>query len=473
MSSAQFSKEAPEEGFEPDISVATEFPPATDPAPAIQDTENFSESNKKAESTAATETPPGTDLVPATQSSRRSLEAMEQGETIAVTKAPSPMTEPSINASSSSTMSHNHPTPARRDKTHSTPLSKRFRATKEVLTIMSPIREERSRESGLICEGNPQNPAIDTDLATPGKQSKIPAPSLPSNVNPQSDLTPIRPISPSKSQQAADYIAGRTQANPSPQQPFTNRIRPGQMVEVLLATPPLFSYNQPHSMTNCWLQGCGSATVSSDNRTVACPRCGDHSYVRYCCSTHLLSDMKEHYIDHCGRRQNLLHIDESTMTPVRGSVREFVRVNHKDHDSVERHRQALYHAYPPESETTNNSTRAPADYYVFGDADRFDAQGLRVTVANLYDFRGAGSIAGRVKHNPMDPKKELFAIMLRRLLALGVSAGTVNDGGCRRLFMWIKENLVGQGAWTEIMITRMCLAMQLEFGWRVDKELRK
>lgn len=353
--------------------------------------------------------------------------------------------------------------------------------TRRKVVVMAPIHEEQATEIANTGVELQQASTTETNPAVPQEQETQDQPSQDQATGSiqarKSDTTSrpsqiLRQPASNTSSQAVDLITNRILRDSRHGSLVDRPSRAGQMSAKILSSEPLFSYNQPHKMTNCWLSSCDRPTASSDGRTVICPRCGDHSYVRYCSITHLIADMRDHYTTHCGRRANLLMLDERTVTPTRQAMREFIKVAEEDHDSVERHRQALYHAYPPESDTTTISTRPPSDYYIFSDADRFDATGLAVTVTNLNQYRGTGSIAGRVRYNQNDPRKGLFATLLERLLVLGVSAGTANTGGCRMLFVWIKENLAGQGEWTEIMITRMCLAMQLEFGWNVDKNLR-
>lgn len=352
------------------------------------------------------------------------------------------------------------------------------RSAREGFDAMTPIHEEEFADRVSSDQQHPYNnsPHFRTSVPESGPcfsaQTRVTTSSLPQGYNPNKPSASNSAQFPtsSTSDQAAERIAARIQASVSQSSLGNDQSQPGQMVAKLLSGPVIFSYIEPHKITNCWLSSCGDPTSSTDGQTVICPRCGDHSFVRYCSIAHLLSDMKDHYINHCGRRQNLLIVDENTMTPLRASFRPFVRVGEQNHDSIERHRQALYHAYPPELQA--NTTRPPSDYYLFSDADRFDAAGLPMTPANLATFRGTGSIAGRVRFNASDPRKPLFAELLERLLALGISAGTEKPRGCRLLFVWIKENLVGQHEWTEIMITRTCLAMQLEFGWNVELGLR-
>lgn len=416
-----------------------------------------------------------TDVSLTTSEPRELVEENNDTDTTVMTECTTSTVDSTVNISNNSPLPQDNPSSSQTNTTPPIPsFIRQRRRTRDNFTIMTPIQEEEYAEGG-VTNGDGEDPEVsffdsDTDSTVTGPLS-VSAPSPADDNTPQatqaSEPSVVSNMAQGTSASVTAYIS-----NPQ-QYPFINPPPlAGQMAATLLLSPPLFSYNTPHRMTNCWFRDCCRPTMSSDVNTIACPRCNDHSFVRYCGLTHFLSDIREHYIHHCGRRTNLLAIDESTMTPVRTPIRPFIGVTDDIHDSVERHRQALYHAYPPESDESTNSTLPVQDYYVFTDADIFDATGLQVSVGNLYQCRGAGSIAASVHYDESDPKKGQFKDLLERLLVLGVSAGREKPASCRMLFVWVKENLRGQGEWSEAMITRMCLAMRLEFGWRVDEELR-
>ncbi|KAK5958265.1 hypothetical protein OHC33_000107 [Knufia fluminis] len=243
---------------------------------------------------------------------------------------------------------------------------------------------------------------------------------------------------------------------------FTDYAQRGLLKSNLLDGDVCFSYARPNVMTNCWLPDCQRPTNSCDSRTALCPRCGPYSYVRYCSVRHLHIDARRHYTEDCGRRPNHLpYIDEATIHPVNNPPRPFIGCMSSMNDSFERHRQALYHSYPPDVQV---------DYYIFSDADNLVARegpDAAVTSAMLAKYRGTGSVIATVQISPKDVQKAQFASLLENLLSLGCAAGTLDQISCGIFFLLIKSDLQDQDLWDESMIDRVCLAMQLEFGWRV------
>jgi len=243
---------------------------------------------------------------------------------------------------------------------------------------------------------------------------------------------------------------------------FTQSASRGWLKSKFLNEDLVFSYARPNVMTNCWLPTCQQPTKSRNIRTTTCPRCGPYSYVRYCSIQHLHADVRRHYIEDCRRRPNHLpYIDEHTISPASKPALRFLECVSTMHDSFERHRQALYHSFPPD---------AKSDYYIFGDADDLILSKLSdktVTSAMLAKCRGTGPIVATIGLDVTDGRKEQFTSVLERLLILGCAAGTMDEAACGMLFLFVKGDLKDQGIWDEAMTDRLCLAMQLELGWRV------
>lgn len=236
----------------------------------------------------------------------------------------------------------------------------------------------------------------------------------------------------------------------------------GLLSSTLVRDHPVFCYARPNVMTACWLPGCQQPTNSCDVRTTLCPRCGPYSYVRYCSIQHLHADVRRHYTEDCIRRPNHLpYLDESTIYTMNSPPRAFVSCSIPLSDSFERYRQALYHSCPPD---------ARSDYFVFSDADNLvanEGSDAFLTSPMLARYRGTGSVVATIRISSMDVRKAQFAAVLERLLSMGCAAGTIDATTCGVLFLFIKSDLRDRGMWDEAMIDRLCLAMQLEFGWRV------
>lgn len=240
----------------------------------------------------------------------------------------------------------------------------------------------------------------------------------------------------------------------------------GQLISDLLSQPFAFSFIVANPLTNCRLPSCKLPTSSRSSNTVTCPRCGSLSFVRYCSLKHLQADIRRHYTEECGRRQNHLpYIDMRTVDPASLPHRSFVAVSDPLNDSLERHRQAIFYFYSPNQEV---------EYHIFNDADLIivdQAEDFIPTPAMLSLYRGLGSAITSVNFSGHDTTKEQSRATLENLLSLGTSAGSVSPSACRSLYTCVKEVLEERGLWNNIMIERVCLAMQLEFGWRVDSEL--
>jgi len=236
----------------------------------------------------------------------------------------------------------------------------------------------------------------------------------------------------------------------------------GLLSSTLVKDHPVFSYARPNVMAACWLPGCQQPTNSCDVRTTSCPRCGPYSYVRYCSIQHLHADVRRHYTEDCTRRPNHLpYLDESTIYTMNSPPRVFISCSIPLSDSFERYRQALYHSCPPD---------ARSDYFVFSDADNLvanEGSDAFITSPMLARYRGTGSVVATIRISSMDVRKAQFAAVLERLLSMGCAAGTIDATTCGVLFLFIKSDLRDRGMWDEVMIGRLCLAMQLEFGWRV------
>ena len=236
----------------------------------------------------------------------------------------------------------------------------------------------------------------------------------------------------------------------------------GLLKSTLLNDQPVFSYTRPSLMISCWLPRCQRPTNFCDVHTTLCSRCGPYSYVRYCSIKHLHADVRRHYTEECTRRPNHLpYLDESTIYPVNSPPRVFNTCSIPLSDSFERHRQALYHSCPPD---------ARSDYYIFSDVDNLianEGSDVFITPPLLATYRGTGSVVATVRISSKDVRKAQFAGVLERLLSMGCAAGAMDETTCGVLFLFIKGDLRDKGMWDEAMINRLCLAMQLEFGWRV------
>jgi len=153
------------------------------------------------------------------------------------------------------------------------------------------------------------------------------------------------------------------------------------------------------------------------------------------------------------------------MMPARTPVRPFIHINSRQYESLERLRQALYRSQPPVGLEN-------ADYFIFTDVDNIltfeppesDVRSPEV----LRRYRGTGGLITAVH---MSTKKVEFGGLVAQCLELGYAAGTVNMVACGLMFVWLKEELKNMGQWDERMVTRVCFAMQLEFGYKVPAHL--
>lgn len=240
----------------------------------------------------------------------------------------------------------------------------------------------------------------------------------------------------------------------------------GRAIELLVSQDRHFSYNRSHTLTNCNLRSCNKPTTSTDISTCVCPRCGPFSIVRYCSVVHLHADLRRHYIEDCTRRTNMLAlIATGTLEPFNKPTRPFIPANNPDNDSLERHRQAVHHSYP---------TNSQVSYCVFNDADILIAgeQGAFIPSPSLLGkYRGYGELIATVAMRDQSVVKAQFVGTLEKVLAMGVSAGKNAPDKCRLLFNWIKVYFEGERQWDQSMMNRIALAMQLEFGYKVPLKL--
>lgn len=107
----------------------------------------------------------------------------------------------------------------------------------------------------------------------------------------------------------------------------------------------------------CEEKDCQVLCVLGDGVSVACPKCGPFSLVRYCGKNHLWEDAKRHWLN-CTKQPvleqhlaGLIPYDDLVGPPMLPSLHQW--------DSPERHRQALWFS----------SARDRGDYFVFAELD--------------------------------------------------------------------------------------------------------
>lgn len=151
--------------------------------------------------------------------------------------------------------------------------------------------------------------------------------------------------------------------------------------------------------------------------------------------------------------------------PLREPVREFIKITDPTFESLERVRQAIFRSQPPLGMEL-------ADYFIFADVDNLLTNEPPETDVRSFDvlrrYRGTGSLIAAVN---MRSRAQEFRSVLVQCLELGYAAGTINLVACGLLFVWLKEELRGIGVWSEDMVTRVCFAMQLEFGYKAPAHL--
>ena len=243
-------------------------------------------------------------------------------------------------------------------------------------------------------------------------------------------------------------------------------IRAGTACDQLRDQSLFFSYDTANDVTACWLSQCNHTTMSTDGSTCICPRCGSYSAIRYCSVSHLRADILYHYKYHCGRRSyHLPFVDENTIHPTKEPMRAFIDALRPQDDSFERHRQAVYRAFP---------TNPDVDYHIFSDTDLLTSAELpdRIpTPVLLAKYRGKGQVVATVVLSDDSALKARFSIALEKMLRCGCTAGSNAPEECAQFINCVKAYFLERGLWDTAMVQRIGLATQLEFGYKIPLSL--
>ncbi|PWY87334.1 hypothetical protein BO94DRAFT_575395 [Aspergillus sclerotioniger CBS 115572] len=105
----------------------------------------------------------------------------------------------------------------------------------------------------------------------------------------------------------------------------------------------------------CAKKDCDKRCNLWDGATVICPRCGPYSEIRYCSKTHLLEDIKTHWL-YCGQLAFRHPCRETSIPKAVRAGPPLIPCLHP-YDMPERHRQAVYF----------NVNARQGDYFVFAD----------------------------------------------------------------------------------------------------------
>ncbi|PYI06442.1 hypothetical protein BO78DRAFT_315345 [Aspergillus sclerotiicarbonarius CBS 121057] len=114
----------------------------------------------------------------------------------------------------------------------------------------------------------------------------------------------------------------------------------------------------------CAKSDCDKRCNLWDGATVICPRCGPYSEIRYCSKTHLLEDIKMHWL-YCGQLTFRHPCRETSIPKAVRAGPPLIPCLHA-YDMPERHRQAVYF----------NMNARQGDYFVFADWVEYAKAGL-------------------------------------------------------------------------------------------------
>ncbi|RMJ23707.1 hypothetical protein PHISP_05413 [Aspergillus sp. HF37] len=202
----------------------------------------------------------------------------------------------------------------------------------------------------------------------------------------------------------------------------------------------------------CATAGCNTRCNLWDGTAAICPRCGPHTEVRYCTQTHLLEDVKWHWV-WCGRVAVTHPCPADSNIPEQ--VRERVPLMPCLHnwDTPERHRQAV----------SFNTNGLVGDYFVFADWADLREAGFP---ADPLAQRCPSRVVETIRFD--DPgEKDRF----RRVLAVCLFSSIENTGLVDYMFRLIRDALRSRAAWTAETDAALRLQIMRELQVAVRPEI--